>query len=677
MRLATGKYVVLLNSDVLVLPGWLAMLLHTMKTWPRAGMVGSQMLDAAGVIMEAGGHVYRNGQPLNVGRGFRPEDMPLQSARVVDYISAACLLVRRELFLSLGLFNESFAPAYYEDTDAAFAHRRAGWDTVIQPLSSVLHYEGRSYGTGNNSEKQRLMDSNANKFHLAHKSLFQSLSPAPNETLAVVSPRRSVHSGILFYRQPHRILVLEDVVPEPDRDAGSIRLLALLQILKELGFSVFFESQPIANRNVGYLLQLFSDGIHAMAPGSLRAMAAASDSNFHDTLRANGVSLCPWDLLWVARRDVFDRHMRDFQYLCPGVPIVFDTVDVHFIREFRMFNMSDSTTKAPTAVHHSSKKVKIHIPTRQEELQKLEESKQRELSFMKMSNVTIVVSSDEQRTLQQMLGASADVRVVSNIYSTDESGETSDLQQQQREGAIFVGNMCHTPNVDAVDFIVKEVLKDEGALPTGFRMHFVWSRSKMCPNQVMERARRHPLTVIHMDVSNDELLALHRKVKVVLAPLRFGAGVKGKVNYALLHGVPVIATRMASEGMGLQHEQSFLLAESGEEFVQSIGRLYGDGALFEKLARGGLKVMSELFGRDVAKEKVRVMLSDLKLLPLKGEGMCPFNSYFDAHESYFGSFWRTQRFLIRSSKTTPKFREALFPLYPRSRFTAEYLAYCK
>jgi hypothetical protein len=211
---------------------------------------------------------------------------------------------------------------------------------------------------------------------------------------------------------------------------------------------------------------------------------------------------------------------------------------------------------------------------------------------------------------------------------------------------------------------MKNVLNDPRRLPLDFKMHFVWSRSLMCKNEILTLAERHPLVVVHRDISNDELYSLHKKVKVVLAPLRYGAGVKGKVNYALLHGVPVIATKVASEGMGLVHEKNFLLAETGDEFIAAINRLYLDFELFKYLAKSGRQIMRELFGRDVAKERLKKAMTDLKIVAKSDHPICPLLNEFDTFKRDWSSYWRTEG-LDNQRSATDQQGKFFYPLYPR------------
>jgi GT2 family glycosyltransferase len=102
-------------------------------------MVGPMMIFEDGLIAEAGGGLFRGGVPFNSARGYRPLQQSLLHARIVDYVSAACILVRRQLFVDFNLYNPKYSPAYYEDTDAALVFAEHGWQTILQPFSVVIH----------------------------------------------------------------------------------------------------------------------------------------------------------------------------------------------------------------------------------------------------------------------------------------------------------------------------------------------------------------------------------------------------------------------------------------------------------------------------------------------------------------------------------------------------------
>ncbi|HWW77791.1 MAG TPA: glycosyltransferase family 2 protein, partial [Pyrinomonadaceae bacterium] len=141
-----GRYLVFLNNDTVVLPGWLEALVETAGRDESAGAVGSLFLYPDGRIQEAGAIVWSNGEAFHYGWGRSPEDRRFTFAREVDYCSGASLLIRRELFERLGGFDRRYAPAYYEDTDLCMGVRSLGYKVVYQPHSRLYHFEGGTAG---------------------------------------------------------------------------------------------------------------------------------------------------------------------------------------------------------------------------------------------------------------------------------------------------------------------------------------------------------------------------------------------------------------------------------------------------------------------------------------------------------------------------------------------------
>ena len=171
---ARGDFLLFLNNDTRVQPGWLEWLLWTFDEMPDVGLVGSRLVFPDGTMQESGGIVFRDGSAWNYGRRGDPDDDRHLYLRDVDYCSGASIMLRRALLERLGGFDALYAPAYYEDTDLAFRVRREGLRTVIQPLSWITHYEGISSGTDVSVGTKRYQVLNHEKFFARWKDVLAS-----------------------------------------------------------------------------------------------------------------------------------------------------------------------------------------------------------------------------------------------------------------------------------------------------------------------------------------------------------------------------------------------------------------------------------------------------------------------------------------------------------------------
>ena len=148
---AVGKYLVLLNNDTLVLDNWLDELLAPFDRFTRVGLVGSKLLNVDGTLQEAGGIIWQDASGWNFGRGQDPRLPEFNYLKDIDYASGAAIAVLKSAWDELGGFDERYSPAYFEDTDLAFALRERGLRTLYVPAAQVVHHEGVSHGTDTGS----------------------------------------------------------------------------------------------------------------------------------------------------------------------------------------------------------------------------------------------------------------------------------------------------------------------------------------------------------------------------------------------------------------------------------------------------------------------------------------------------------------------------------------------
>jgi O-antigen biosynthesis protein len=217
-REARGRYLCLLNNDTLLTPGWLSPMVESFALFPRAGLVGAKLLFGDGRLQEAGGTAFRDGTTSHYGRRKDPARPEYSFARRVDYCSAACALIPKAIWDQLGGFDEYYAPAYYEDTDLAFRVRRAGYEVIYQPATTIVHFEGLTHGKSKGQAKTPSKHLLANR-----QKFFERWSEV---LLTEHAPPETRNRSAADRRRAPGLLVLSGVPLTPNGGAAAAALAA-------------------------------------------------------------------------------------------------------------------------------------------------------------------------------------------------------------------------------------------------------------------------------------------------------------------------------------------------------------------------------------------------------------------------------------------------------------------
>jgi GT2 family glycosyltransferase len=552
---ARGEFLVLLNNDTYVQPGWLEALLDTFATHPDTGLAGSKLVYPDGRLQEAGGIVFADGSAWNYGRNGHPNDPRHNFVREADYCSGAAIALPRALFDELGGFDALYTPAYYEDTDLAMRVRERGLKVRYQPASVVVHHEGATAGTDVTTGIKAYQVANHVKFLERWRATLAAKHPPPGTPI----PRASDH------RKRHRVLVLDACTPTPDRDSGSVRMFALLRLLLDLDCSVAFINEAQAHDG-DYTRALQQLGVEAWWHPWSRGLPA--------WLAEHGDR---FDLVVASRHYVLAPLLPLLRLHAPQAQVVFDTVDLHFLRDERAAELSGNAAALAAA----------------------QRTREAELKLVAAADATWVVSPVE-RDLLRSLQPGATIEVVSNIHDVG----AATPGPEGRAGLLFVGGFRHTPNVDAVRWLVTQVLPRVRARRPDAELHVVGS-------DLPAELRALGGDGVHWHGHVADLDPLLRASRLSVAPLRFGAGVKGKVNQALAAGLPVVATTCAIEGMGLVDGVDVLVADDAEAFADAIVRGCEDDALWRRLAAGGFENTRRHFSPDIARAVLAARLATL------------------------------------------------------------------
>lgn len=547
--LARGTFLVFLNNDTIPQPGWLEALLDTFRDEPGAGLVGAQLRYPDGRLQEAGGVIFTDGSGWNYGKFESPDDPRFTYLRDCDYASGAAIAIPRALFAQLGGFDTRYAPAYYEDTDLAFAVRAAGLRVIYQPASQVIHAEGGTAGTDTNVGMKAYQIRNRETF-AAHR----------RDALATHLPAHTVPTPALLHRHQPQILIVDAQTPRPDHDSGSLRLVNLMRLLREEGAHVVF--LPADRHRV----EPYTSALQRMGVETWHAPFVSGAPAW---LRAHGARFAA---VMVSRHYIARDFLPLLRKHAPQARLIFDTVDLHYLRERRGAEVAGDAALARAA----------------------ERTRVLELDVIAQADTTLVVSDIEHALLRRD-APDATVDILSNLHRVAGAGRPF----AERRDLVFVGGFRHPPNVDAVRWFVAEVWPRVRARLPELRFHCIGSHT----TPEIAALDAQPGVVVHGHVA--DIAPFMDGGRIAIAPLRYGAGVKGKVNLSMAHGQPVVATACAVEGMHLRDGEDVLVADDPQAFADAIVRLHDDAALWQRLADNGLDSVAAHFSLDAARETVR------------------------------------------------------------------------
>lgn len=550
-KYANGEYILFLNNDTRVTENWLSSLVSLIESDRTIGMVGSKLVFPNGMLQEAGGVIFNNGTGCNYGKFDDSKKPEYNYVRDVDYVSGASLMLSKELWNDIGGFDKLYYPAYCEDSDLAFEVRKRGLRVVYQPKSVVYHYEGVSNGTDVECDTGLKHYQIINNKKLREKWKNELIShPEYSKNKTLICNRDRIADKKV-------VLVIDHMVPEYDKDAGSKTTFQYLKMLVNKGYIVkflpdnFYQSEPYTEA----LQQLGIEVMYGIDYKKSIFKWIIDNQNFIDVVYLN-------------RPHISEKYI-DYIKENTNIKVIYYGHDLHFLRENREYEITKN------------------------EINLLESDrwKKTELDIMKKSDVVYYPSFVEENLIKS-IDSTINVKAI-NAYIL-EKPELNEINFDDKNGLMFVGGFNHRPNVDAVVWFANEIYP---IIRKKLDIPFYIAGSNP-PKSVLELSKIDGV-VVKGYLSEEELNSLYQTSKMVVVPLRYGAGIKGKVIETMAKGIPFVTTSTGAEGIKKINDYVPVVDDS-EEFAEKVIELYQNNELLKDISYKIRKYVGDNFTVDAA-----------------------------------------------------------------------------
>ena len=394
-------------------------------------------------------------------------------------------------------------------------------------------------------------------------------------TVTLQLPRRLQERGC--YRAPKLKLneptgpvafIIDDRWPEPDRDSGSLDAVNLISSLVAFGYHTIVAKSTSLAQDLRYLQLLREMGAVPYEPEGVASIRSFIQRNAKDI-----------PVFVLTRMGAGGQFLELIRENAPDARVIFNTVDLHFLREARAALISSDRAVLKQAAR----------------------TRKRERFLAAQADLTIIVSEAERDILTKAVSGAKLLHLP--LARQVRRPQTS---FQDRVGLGFVGGFSHEPNRDAIRYFLAEIWPTVDAALPGVGFEIVGAD---LPPGMLTGV---PGNVRYLGQIND-LNAWLDGLRLSVAPLRIGAGAKGKVASSLCAGLPCVASPVATEGMGLTCGKEILVASTAAEFAAKIVRIYSDPVLWGKISSGAWHFAEDTLSEQRFRTRLRDALIELNL----------------------------------------------------------------
>jgi GT2 family glycosyltransferase len=537
IKAAKGEFIYILNNDTAVEKNFLEELFYVFENYKDVGAVGSKLLNANGTLQEAGSVFLENFNIHQVVRNRHPKDSEVNYIYQVDYCSGCSLLFKKfqDDGLTLNLLDEIFAPAYFEETDFCFELKyKQGKNIYYTPFSKVLHYNGVSYNSKKKSNKESLQ-----KKELLFKTNKETFGNKWRKEIEAIKAS-NIEERIIEKHNNKSIAFVTKFMPEYDKDSGANRLNETIKGFINLNFHVTLIVTNISPKNP-YIEYYQKMGVNVY-------YNEYEEKKFIDYLTKTNKNV---SLIWFYGPDTFKEYLLKFKKIFNNTKFIYDMVDIHHLRY---------------------QKAMIIDKDKSHELN-YKKYKEIETLFVKNADYIIPISETEKEYMKLFCNEEKLIQISNIHYSKIDIDSINSFSD--RKDILFIGSVHH-PNVNAIQFLYESIMPIVWRKFPEMNVNVVGNINELIKDINDERF------IFHGYVSNVD--AIFNSVKLMVAPLQIGAGVKGKIGQAFEYHLPVVTTEIGAEGMFLIDNQNALIANEANEFAEKIIKLYSDELVWKKLS---------------------------------------------------------------------------------------------
>ena len=359
------------------------------------------------------------------------------------------------------------------------------------------------------------------------------------------------------------LLIIGQTFPEPTTTAAGGRMLQLIEMFISHGYGITFASSASSSEKSFNL-----DSI-----GVTTQQIVINDSSFDDFVR----QLNPTIVL-------FDRFVTEEQFAwrvtqsCPKALKILDTEDLHFLRKARQQALKDATDVKDANL--------------------FTETAKREIASILRCDLSLIISEFEMKLLTDTFAVSKEILYYLPFMVTKLPDSSNFPEFEQRTNFMTIGNLLHGPNVDSVLYLKKEIwplIKKQ--LPQAQ----LYIYGNYAPQHILELHNQKQ--GFYIMGWADSVAHVMQKARVCLAPLRFGAGLKGKLLDAMLYGTPGVTTSIGAEGMYGDLLTPGVIADTPESFAELSVAIYSDKIKWQQNAQRGVEIIKARYnGKAIAKD---------------------------------------------------------------------------